>query len=174
MRAIGGNQDNTRLIVSHDPSSVIHKIALALLLSLLLWHGAWQSHLKECEACSGSGVKRVHNPPWWEGMVGLVQGGRSLLWAAFRILVDQDQQGMLVFSSVGPSARISSHRHHNLPKQLHPAGDQVLKHMSLWGRYGFTFKSPKSMLKQWLKSWDFSPDWLDFRFSIQPLFAVWP
>lgn len=89
---------------------------------------------------------------------GIGPGRQELTVAAFHILVDQDQQEMLVFSRVGPSARFSSHRYHNLPKQLHPTGDQVLKLMSPWGRCRFTFKSPKSMLKQWLKSWDFSPD----------------
>lgn len=38
---------------------------------------------------------------------------------------------VLVFSSLGPSARLSSHRYHNLPKQFHPTGDQVFKHISL-------------------------------------------
>lgn len=83
---------------------------------------------------------------------GIGPGRQELTVAAFHILVDQDQQEMLVFSSVGPSARLSSHRYHNLPKQLHSTREQVLKHMSLWGRCGFTFKCPKNMLKPWLKS----------------------
>lgn len=62
---------------------------------------------------------------------GIGPGRQELTVAAFHILADQDQQEMLMFSSIGPSARLSSHRSHNLPKQLHPTGDQVLKHMSL-------------------------------------------
>lgn len=97
--------------------------------------------------------------------MGCVGSGQSELRAAtFYILVDQEaergpnrnrstaQPSVLVFSSLGPSARPSSQRYQNFPKQLHPLGTKC----SNCGRGGAHFQNHNSMVKCLLKSWGFS------------------
>lgn len=121
---------------------------LCLLLFLLLWPIAWHNHLTGGEAHSGSQL-RVHSIPWWEGVmacfreVGTYSCGFSHLGRS-RGRQDRKEIGqppLSFFCSFRPSARPSSQRYHNLPKQLHPLGTKCSNTAAYGGRGGPRSKS---------------------------------